>query len=149
MSLRAALYYELTHGTNLQPIIGTRAYPAGGVPQNVKVSDGPYLTYQIIDAPQSHHQTGNANCVGARVQFNCIGKTPNVAQSLRAALKTDLDQFRGPIGNTDYSAPSGASVTVRKATLDTDSDFPQPPNDAAQRGPFSIVSDFLIWFVEA
>lgn len=137
-TIQAALYYQLRNGANIAALT-TTIRPVG----EVSSADGlPLITYQRIDDPPERYQGGDAGLRQARFQIDCYDWTNREAMLLRNAVRTDLNDFTGDMG--DPADP----VVVRRVSLANELDMVEEPIAAKEQRKHRIQMDFLVWYVE-
>jgi hypothetical protein len=78
----------------LASVAGGRRY-WNMAPQNLSLSDGPYVVLHRIDGVPGYTYQGRDGLVTSRVQANCYGATYSAAKATVSALIAALDTYRG------------------------------------------------------
>lgn len=142
MSINSVIQVSMSEfllaNTNLTAEVQQKIYPAGEAPTKTQK---PYITWQIIDDPHTHHQGGASGLENPRFQFDVWAISEYDAGRIFKILRLELDGFRGEMGETN-------KTTVRAAFLDTSREDYRPPDDGTEEGSHRASGDFLVWNVE-
>ncbi len=134
VSLKEFLYAS----TSLTAEVAQRMFPAGGVPTKTQLA---YITWQTIDDPHTHDQSGASGLENPRFQFDVWADSQYNAKRIFKVLRLELDRFRGEMGGAN-------KTTVRGVFLDTSRDDYLPPDDGTEEGVHRASGDFVVWNVE-
>lgn len=78
----------------LASVAGGRRYWSMA-PQNISLSDGPYVVLFRVDGVPGYTYQGRDGLVTSRVQANCYGPTYSAAKATANALMAAVDIYRG------------------------------------------------------
>lgn len=98
MSAGSAIQAILSTDSVLAPIIGSRVYPAGAVPDN---ATRPYVEYAIASATPNHNMAGVINDYLAAIMLTITADTYKAAQSILDRLGPCMDAVSGTLGGVN------------------------------------------------
>jgi len=135
-SLKTAIYDHLSGKSAVTAIVSTRIYPRVAPAW----ASRPYIVYHLISNDHQHNLGGGAPLTGVRIQIDCWADDSEDLETLKEAVRDNMDTFRGAMGDD--------SLDVRSCLLQDESDDHESPTDATDQGPFRTRMDFMIWHVE-
>lgn len=91
MTIEEALFAWLSANEAVSDLVGDRIYH-GKLKQNPTY---PAIRYKDITAQQPMAHDGPGDFLSRRFQFDCFGQTPKQARTVAAALRRQLNGFRG------------------------------------------------------
>ena len=113
--------------------------PAGVTPSKAVTR---YLAYQRISAVHARHLGGGTGLANPRYQVTAWARRAADANALAEAVRKQLDNLRGEIGNADDLE------RVNGSFIQDDQDTFEAPQDASQEGWHGVIQDFNIWHEE-
>jgi hypothetical protein len=100
----------------------------------------PAITYRKASGQDVLHQGGTNDLAYLRVEVECWGSNPVVAETIRTAVRNVCQRYSGTI-------TSGAeSVVVVDMTVEDDAEALDPPTDESISGVYSAIVDLFIWW---
>ena len=113
---------------------GTRIHPTRKPPAALRPATYPCVTFWLVTGSPVHSIDGTAGLRIKRFQLNCWAKTYKAARQLADALKEDLDNFRGTMGDTRVGA----------VLLEDEADVSDPRLGVDADTPFGVRLDFRV-----
>jgi len=131
-SLKTALYNFLTQATGVSGVVGNRIFP-GTAPTSAKL---PYIVYQVISSPGTHHMGGQAKIANPTFQFGCYGRTSVDAENAKESVRNAIVGFRGKWDD----------VIISAVHLEQESDDFEIPDQGGEEGTFQERMTITIWY---
>lgn len=138
-SLEEAIVYRLKASTAVSALAGTRGYAYGEVPTGAAY---PYWTYRRASTDRPRALDDVVGLANTRLEITAISDGLDEAEALAAAIRNDLDNAYGNLGNP------ADSCNVRGISAQSDSSEFSPPVDASDAGLQWIPLAFSVWFSE-
>ncbi len=129
MTLETELRTYTLAGVGVAALVSTRMY-ARKLPQNPTL---PAVVYQRIDTRRLHDLDGPDGLPRPRMQVTCWAMTPTDAMALAAAVRVQLDGYRGAWG----AMTIGSCLCVGERDLDD-----------PETGRSAVAQDYMIQFRE-
>lgn len=129
------LYTKLQATSGVTDIVGSRAYADAPTKNNPEL---PFYVYRTSTYDPTYH-TGGRQFAQAVVEVECVADTSAEAESLRNAIITAVDNYRGTMG----------AETVTGCNIETKTDTYLPPVMGENRGWHVHAVDFRISFLES
>lgn len=135
MNFHKALIYKLEESAGVGAIVDDRIYPLRASPQT---QSRPYLTYEIEGSANTYHQGGNSALYQRTFGITAWAPRYDDAVSAIGAVKTEIDAFRGPMGEI------GEQVNVRRMHMEgEDDENQQSMGDGSGRLLFGRTIDYV------
>lgn len=134
MSIKRALYTYLSTHASVTALAGDRVYPEI-IPDQVfdAVSKRPCVVYRRSSADRRKTFCGTDTLVASSFAVDCYARTYDGAETLAAAVRSALTDFRGDM----------SGITVKDVALSSDFDLLD-----LEPGLFRVSLGFDIWHVE-
>lgn len=136
--IEEGIYSRLTGLTGVSSVVGSKVFP-NRIPQGAAL---PCVMYSKTSSVHDRHLRGATGVAAATFQIDCYasGATGySTVKSLADAIRLGLDSYRGLAGDE----------TVLDATLDSQTDFYDPPAHAQDHGTHRVSMDFTITYRES
>ncbi len=138
MTLKGAIYEELTGDAGVSAIVGTKVFMGAAEQDPAR----PYVVFSQISSVHENHLTAAAPLARTVIQVDCYETKPGLVDTLAAAVIAALRRFNGTMGT------GAATATVRDVYIDDDRDTYDPPKVDEELGTFGRQIDFGIWHTE-
>ncbi len=138
MSTETDIIDHLAGESDVTDIVGSKLYLSGSVPQNTAA---PYLTVQRISTNHHDASGGSTGLTNGRLQIDCYQLNPELAKTLKDAVKLRLKNVRRPTGIAGSAVKTIIPLDERDIF-----DVDESGNYIGQPG---VSLDFSVWFEEA
>ena len=132
--IEQALYTLMAADNTIAATVGARIYPVV-VPQD---ADLPALVYQRISSVRDHTHDATTGLAHPRIQVTAIATTYNAAKTLANAVRTLLDNYKGPTSD---------GVVIDAILFQNEMDVFNLAGDQ-RLNTFGVMVDFVVWHHE-
>lgn len=132
MGIKKAMSNFLRQSTGVSAVLDDRIFFLNA-PTKSKL---PYVVFETISSPGTHHMGGQSEIANPTFQFSCFGKTGPEAEAAKEAIRNAIVGFRGLWDD----------VIISSVLLQDESDEFDPPDDGSEDGTFSELMDITIWY---